>query len=376
MKKYITFFLLILFITCSKNIEEEFERLELKAKDAIQKQDLNKIVDILEDLEELEKQETEKKIIQLDNVRKNSIYYLTPSKKFFLFSKEEMIYLYYKDKIVSTSLSKPHEIFSSFSGMYYIFRYKTNDKTCRDQVYRLDIDAKQEDFTFVLLEENINNCNNVVITDLGNLYIEINQEVYLINKTNKILKIASAQLRKIFKKNPHIIHFVPLPDKGFWIFYGNAGYYDLYYYDEKRLRFLQKSIAKPKVYYATEDLFVEDKAPEYYYLVFMGAAGQYTLTGFQLPDTLWKSFNVKFNDRYVYIKKQNLFLLRKEDNLFFLNPETDKEIQIPIKSKDYYVYDGSLILLKEDGLFVRKEPFNNLEKKMFVLKEELLYNIR
>jgi hypothetical protein len=100
------------------------------------------------------------------------------------------------------------------------------------------------------------------------------------------------------------------------------------------------------------------------------------LTGFQLPDTLWKSFNVKFNDRYVYIKKQNLFLLRKEDNLFFLNPETDKEIQIPIKSKDYYVYDGSLILLKEDGLFVRKEPFNNLEKKMFVLKEELLYNIR
>ena len=376
MKKYITFFLLILFITCSKNIEEEFERLELKAKDAIQKQDLNKIVDILEDLEELEKQETEKKIIQLDNIRKNSIYYLTPSKKFFLFSKEEMIYLYYKDKIVSTSLSKPHEIFSSFSGMYYIFRYKTNDKTCRDQVYRLDIDAKQEDFTFVLLEENINNCNNVVITDLGNLYIEINQEVYLINKTNKILKIASAQLRKIFKKNPYTIHFVPLPDKGFWIFYGNAGYYDLYYYDEKRLRFLQKSIAKPKVYYATEDLFVEDKAPEYYYLVFMGAAGQYTLTGFQLPDTLWKSFNVKFNDRYVYIKKQNLFLLRKEDNLFFLNPETDKEIQIPIKLKDYYVYDGSLILLKEDGLFVRKEPFNNLEKKMFVLKEELLYNIR
>jgi hypothetical protein len=376
MKKYITFFLLILFITCSKNIEEEFERLELKAKDAIQKQDLKKIVDILEDLEALEKQETEKKIIQLDNIRKNSIYYLTPSKKFFLFSKEEMIYLYYKDKIVSTSLSKPHEIFSSFSGMYYIFRYKTNDKTCRDQVYRLDIDAKQKDFTFVLLEENINNCNNVVITDLGNLYIEINQEVYLINKTNKILKIASAQLRKIFKKNPYTIHFVPLPDKGFWIFYGNAGYYDLYYYDEKGLRFLQKSIAKPTVYYATEDLFVEDKAPEHYYFVFMGAAGQYTLTGFQLPDTLWKSFNVKFNDRYVYIKKQNLFLLRKEDNLFFLNPETDKEIQIPIKSKDYYVYDGSLILLKEDGLFVRKEPFNNLEKKMFVLKEELLYNIR
>jgi hypothetical protein len=376
MKKYIIFFLLILFITCSKNIEEEFERLELKAKDAIQKQDLNKIVDILEDLEALEKQETEKKIIQLDNIRKNSIYYLTPSKKFFLFSKEEMIYLYYKDKIVSTSLSKPHEIFSSYSGMYYIFRYKTNDKTCRDQVYRLDIDAKQEDFTFVLLEENINNCNNVVITDLGNLYIEINQEVYLINKTNKILKIASAQLRKIFKKNPHTIHFVPLPDKGFWIFYGNAGYYDLYYYDEKGLRFLQKNIAKPTVYYATEDLFVEDKAPEHYYFVFMGAAGQYTLTGFQLPDTLWKSFNVKFNDRYVYIKKQNLFLLRKEDNLFFLNPETDKEIQIPIKSKDYYVYDGSLILLKEDGLFVRKEPFNNLEKKMFVLKEELLYNIR
>ena len=376
MKKYITFFLLILFITCSKNIEEEFERLELKAKDAIQKQDLKKIVDILEDLEALEKQETEKKIIQLDNIRKNSIYYLTPSKKFFLFSKEEMIYLYYKDKIVSTSLSKPHEIFSSFSGMYYIFRYKTNDKTCRDQVYRLDIDAKQKDFTFVLLEENINNCNNVVITDLGNLYIEINQEVYLINKTNKILKIASAQLRKIFKKNPYTIHFVPLPDKGFWIFYGNAGYYDLYYYDEKGLRFLQKSIAKPTVYYATEDLFVEDKAPEHYYFVFMGAAGQYTLTGFQLPDTLWKSFNVKFNDRYVYIKKQNLFLLRKEDNLFFLNPETDKEIQIPIKLKDYYVYDGSLILLKEDGLFVRKEPFNNLEKKMFVLKEELLYNIR
>ena len=79
MKKYITFFLLILFITCSKNIEEEFERLELKAKDAIQKQDLNKIVDILEDLEALEKQETEKKIIKLDNIRKNSIYFLTPS---------------------------------------------------------------------------------------------------------------------------------------------------------------------------------------------------------------------------------------------------------------------------------------------------------
>ncbi len=376
MKKYIIFFLLILFITCSKNIEEEFERLEHKAKNAIQKQDLNKIAEILEDLEALEKQETEKKIIKLDDVRKNSIYYLTPSKKFFLFSKEEKIYLYYKDKIVSSSLSKPDEIYSSYSGMYYIFRYKNDAKTCRDQVYRLDIDAKQEDFTFVLLEENINNCNNVVLTDLGNLYIEINHDVYLINKTNKILKIASTQLRKIFKKNPHRITFVPLPDKGFWIFYGNAGYYDLYYYDEKGLRFLQKSIAKPMVYFTTEELFVEDKAPEHYYFVFMGSAGQYTLTGFQLPDTLWKSFNIRFNDRYVYIRKQNLFLLRKDDNLFFLNPETDKEIQIPIKIMDYYVYDGSLILLKEDGLFVRKEPFNHLEKKMFVLKEELLYNIR
>jgi len=376
MKKYYIFFLLIFFITCSKNIEEEFERLEHKAKDAIQKQDLNKIVEILEDLEALEKQETEKKIIKLDDIRKNSIYYLTPSKKFFLFSKEEKIYLYYKDKIVSSSLSKPDQIFSSYSGMYYVFRYKNDIKTCRDQVYQLDIDVEKKNFTFVFLEENINHCNNVVLTDLGNLYIEINHDVYLINNSNKILKIASTQLRKIFKKNSHIIHFVPLPDKGFWIFYGNAGYYDLYYYDERSLRLLQKNIAKPTVYYAVDELFLEDITPEQQYFVFMGSAGQYTLTGFQLPDTLWKSFNIRFNDKYVYIKKQNLFLFRKDDNLFFLNPETDKEIQIPIKIIDYYVYDDSLILLKEDGLFVRKEPFNNLEKKMFVLKEELLYNIR
>lgn len=371
------FLLIFLLLFCSKNLEEEYNNLELEAKEALLKQDNKKIIEILEELNDIEKEETEKKIHMLDKTNsQDSIYYLSPSRNLFLFSKKDKINLYYKGNLIQTDLKKPDEIFSSFSGNFWIFRYKENKENCNDQFYRIDFKTNLSQIEFTKIYDYITTCSNIVLTDSGKIYEEKNGNIYLIDNKQKQVKIIFNQFIKLFKKNPHRIFLVSLPKKGFWIFFGNAGYYDLYYYDETSLRLIFRGVAQPKVYNVIEKLFEEDKTQENYYLVFTGAAGQYTLTGFILPDTIWKSFNIDYNDKYVYIKDQNVFLYRDEENLYILNPDNDKEIQLPIKIKDFFVFSDSLILLTEYGLYVRKEPFSNLEKKIFVLKEELLYNIR
>ncbi|GIX42328.1 MAG: hypothetical protein KatS3mg129_2061 [Leptospiraceae bacterium] len=374
---FLIFYYFLFTTNCSKNLEEKYLELEQRAKEAILKMDYEEIANVLEELNELEKEETEKKIHILDKSNyNNSIYYLTPSKNYFLFSKKDTIHIYYNNQIFYTEIKNPSELFSSFSGKYWVFRYIENNENCRNVFYRLNEDSDKSKLEFTKLFEYNNNCNKLIITDQGNIYEESENNIYLIQENIKVLKLKSNQFKQLFKKNPHFIYFYPIPYKGFWIFYGNAGYYDLYYYDEKQLYLLFKGVATPRIYYTTEDLFKEDVSPENYYFVFTGAAAQYTLTGFILPDKTWKSFNIEYNDKYVYIINQNVFLYKHDENLYILNPETEKEIQLPIKVKDFFVYKDSLILLTDKGLYVRKEPFSNLEKKIFVLKEELLYNIR
>lgn len=380
MKVKIFFFLSFFWIiTCSVNVEKELNKLEKKAKVAIVNNDINKIADILEELDELEQIESEKKIQILDKTNHSEeLFFLTPSRKVFIFIKNQKINVYYKSMLINTDINKPQDIFSSYNGRYWLFRYKNeaNNNVCMNRFYELQNLDNMDKIEFQLKYEYNSECNVVVITDTGNIYEVMNQGIYIRQNNVSVLILAQDKFKKIFKKNVHKFYLVPIPFKGFWIFYGNSGYYDLYYFDEKILKLIYKGAAIPKVFTVTEELFQSYVIPEEYYLVFTGGAGEYTFTGFQLPDETWKSFNVEYKKNYVYIKKQNVFLFLEKENLYILNPETDKTIQLPIKIKNFFVYDDSLILLKDNGLFVRKEPFSNIEKKIFVLKEELLYNIR
>lgn len=348
--------------------------LEEKAKNAILQQDQKKIAKILEKLKELQKKELEGKIQEIEKFSESqSLFtFLSPSRRVFLFGKEDQIQIFFYGKIFPTDVKVPDEVFSSFSGEFWIFRYKQNH-ICQDVFYSLKISKERSEFQQI--KEFAGVCNPIVITDTGNIY-ELKDQKEVWNKITSTVALRSNQFPKLFKKNSSYMYFFPVPEKGFWIFYGNIGYYELFYFNEKSLRLVYKGIALPKVYYAIYELFQEHTSSENYYFVFTGGAGQYSLTGFRLPDELWKSFNVEYKENYVYITNQDYFLYSDEDSLYLLNPKTSKEIQLPIYLNDYFVYDNYLIFLTHQGLYLRKEPFSNLERKIFLLKEELLYSIR
>lgn len=377
MKKItIIFFILTLF--CSKNYEEELKEIDKKAKEAIVKQNKEKIVSLLEELEELEQEYVKEKITQLNTLNeKKSIYHLTSSKKLFFFSKDDILHVYFKNQILNLNKQIPEQIFSSFSGNFILLTYK-DKQNCYNEFYNFIINKEEKDlkWNFNKNYDFQDSCFPKVITDTGKIYYLKDQEIWERTVEKEVKSISQNQLNKIFKKNSHKLFLFSLPEKGIWIFYGNFGYYDLYYYNEKILKLLIKGVATPKIFYVVDELFKEDTSMNYYYFVVTGGVGEYTYTGFLLPDQIWKSFNIPYRKDYVYIMKQNHFLFSEDEFLNLYNVTTNKEIKLPIKVTSFFAYDGSLILLMDKKLLIRKEPFDSLEKKIFSLKEDLYYNIR
>lgn len=376
--KKITVIFLILTLFCSKNYEEKFQEIEKKGKEAIAKQDKEEIVSLLEELEELEQEYVKGKVLQLNTLNeKKSIYHLTPSKKLFFFSKEDLLHVYFKNQIINLNKKIPEQILSSFSGNFILLIYKSKEN-CDNEFYSFFINNSEKDikWDFNKKFEFQDSCFPKVVTDTGKIYYLKNQEVWEKSLEKEMVSISQNQLGKIFKKNSHKLYLFPLPEKGIWLFYGNFGYYDLYYYNEKTLKLLIKGVATPKIFFVVDELFKEDTSMNYYYFVVTGAAGEYTYTGFLLPDQIWKSFNLPYREDYVYIINQNHFLFSEDEFLSLYNITTNKEIKLPIKVSYFFIYDGSLILLMDKKLLIRKEPFDSLEKKIFTLKEDFYYNIR
>ncbi len=377
----IRFFLFLVFsflcYNCSQSVEEEFQKIESKSKEALLNKDKKKIVKFLENLEALEQRETKDKISQIAKIENQNIklYYLNPSLNYFIFYDDNKINFFYNNKIYDYKIPRPNEIISSYYGKYVLFRYK--DSSCKN-IFMKAIPNEDNKIQFTTLREFFDSCEPLVITDTSKIFFYNSNGIYEknINELSNTLVIPINQIKKRFKKNQPRVIFYPIPDKGFWFFYGLAGYYDIYYYDEKVLKLIYQGAASPKVFYAISELFSGDGSAENIYFVYTGASAQYSFTGFQLPDQLLKSFNIPVKKNYTYIAKQNQFLYLEENNLYLFNPVTLKEIHLPIYAEEYFIFRDSLIFIFKENIYQRKEGFSNLEKKIFALREELIYNLR
>ncbi len=372
------FFFFFVFSFCSVDYETEFLKLEKKAKESISKQDKKKIIKVIEDLEKLETEYTKEKILQLSTLKDiRSFFYLVPSKKLFFFSKDNSLYLLYKNTILELEKKVPDFMISSYSGNYLLFIYKENE-TCNNEFYQLKINHVNKNFSLEINKvfEFQDKCFPKVITDTGKIFFSYEGEIYEKTKTQEMLVLNRNSFKTIFKKNSHKIYLYPLPNQGFWLFYGNFGYYDLYHYNESKIKQILKGATIPKVFFTIQDLFTEDSSADHYYFVLTGGAGEYSYMGFQLPDQVWKSFNIPYREDYIYIMNQKQFLFSEDEYLNLYNITTNKEIRLPIKVNTFDIFNGNLILISNHQIFIRKEPFDNLEKKIFALKEDLYFNIR
>lgn len=376
--KNFTLFSILIFLCCSVDYEAKFSKLEKKAKEAISKQDKEDIVEIIEDLEELESEYTKEKIIQLNTLKDiNSFFYLVPSKKIFFFSKDNSLYILYQNTILEFQKNIPSNMISSYSGNYLLLVYKEKE-TCNNEFYQLKISLNNKNFDLKTdkIFEFKDLCYSKVITDTGKIFFFKEGEIYQKTNTQEKLALNKGSFKTIFKKNIHKMYLYPIPHQGFWLFYGNFGYYDLYYYNENSIKLILKGATIPKIFFVVKELFIEDPSLEHYYFVLTGGVGQYSFMGFQLPDQIWKSFNIPYREDYVYIINQNQFLFSEDEYLNLYNISTNKEVRLPIKINMFDIFNGNLILLSNNQIFIRKEPFDNLEKKIFALKEDLYFNIR
>ncbi|MBW7858519.1 MAG: hypothetical protein H3C43_09575 [Leptonema sp. (in: Bacteria)] len=281
--------------------------------------------------------------------------------------------------------SMPIRIITSYYGQYVLYATNKNNQ-CLYSIIDLGNDGSKFDIQRDVLEIDCN--NSVVIDDKGQLFYDSFGDVFRYSPKDKTDKKATLILGKsIFKSNyPKIINtlnLISIPD-GLWLLYGAAGYYDLYHYSgtPNSARKVYPGVASPTVQYTANSLFslegetlTSDNQPTLF--LYSGEAGRYSLQGFRLPATPWKSFRVPVRKTVYYLSNFDQFLYVKDNYPVRYNVSTAKEYKLPLRASQIFVHQSGLVYINsKNQLVLRKEPYSDFEKKLFQLKEELEQNLR
>ncbi|MCB1305577.1 MAG: hypothetical protein KDK37_14920 [Leptospiraceae bacterium] len=231
------------------------------------------------------------------------------------------------------------------------------------------------------------NCENTpAITDTGDrIYYSDGKALYFkdTEKDGSALAAPASVFKEKFKKVENRFHIASLPNGAIWIFYGEAGYYNLYYYSGKgQPTVFMEGVASPILYGSVQRDFLKDDTekinPESLFagdpavFLYTGAAGNYKLQMIHLPDRKGPIFDVGIREDMFYVAEKEQFLLVRNDHLSYLNPTNRKYSRLPMEASRIFVYSEGIAYVNPKGkLLLRSRGFSNFEKKLFELKEEL-----
>ncbi|MEQ8351371.1 MAG: hypothetical protein RH862_07800 [Leptospiraceae bacterium] len=279
---------------------------------------------------------------------------------------------------------KPDQIILSYSGKTALAEYRNragSEGKCSYDLIQLIQGSIKPDIL-------VTDCENQpALTDTGDrVYFSDGKHLFLKDVTDDktAMVVPRGAFKEKFKKVKNRFHLVGLPSGSIWIFYGEAGYYNLYYYTGTgRPELFIEGVASPRLFGSVPRNFLEGDGNEQLQAeslfsgdpaVFMytGAAGNYKLQMVNLPNQKGPEYDVGVRDDLFYVAEKEEFLLQRKDYLSFLNPTSRKYTQLPLEVKRIFVYSEGVAYVDLEGkLLLRSRGFSDFEKNLHRLKEEV-----
>ena len=333
-------------------------------------------------------------LIQSNNEEHSITLSENPADRVFAVSLDHTAFAWYENgKLTYRSLGivkevglpqKPDQIILSYSGKTALAEYRNRPGSEGKCSYDL-IQIMQGNVQPDILETDCE--NQPALTDTGDkIYFSDGKHLYLrdILEAKTAMVVPRGAFKEKFKKVQNRFHLVSLPSGSIWIFYGEAGYYNLYYYTGPgRPDLFIEGVASPKLFGSVprdflqndeneqlqaESLFSGDPAV----FMYTGAAGNYKLQMVNLPNRKGPEYDVGIRDDLFYVTEKEEFLLVRKNYLSFLNPSSRKYTQLPLEVKRIFVYSEGVAYVDPEGkLLLRSRGFSDFEKNLHRLKEEV-----
>ncbi|MBI41022.1 MAG: hypothetical protein CMF59_15590 [Leptospiraceae bacterium] len=365
-------------LQCSESPEETILRLEQQVQAGRYKETQSEI----------------EQLIQTNNQEHSITLSEKPVDRVFAVSLDHTAFSWYENgKLTYRSLGivkevglpqKPDQIILSYSGKTALAEYRNRPGSEGKCSYDL-IQIMQGNVLPDILETDCE--NQPALTDTGDkIYFSDGKHLFLkdVQEDKTAMVVPRGAFKEKFKKVQNRFHLVSLPSGSIWIFYGEAGYYNLYYYTGTgRPELFIEGVASPRLFGSVprdflqkdeneqlqaESLFSGDPAV----FMYTGAAGNYKLQMVNLPNRKGPEYNVGIRDDLFYVAEREEFLLERKNYLSFLNPSSRKYTQLPLEVKRIFVYSEGVAYVDPDGkLLLRSRGFSDFEKNLHRLKEEV-----
>jgi len=187
-----------------------------------------------------------------------------------------------------------------------------------------------------------------------------------------------------YKKIKNKFVIFSLPDSSILIFFGKAGYYDLYHYPGfgARVKKILTDVAKPQVdgevpffniqtREEEQELKLRPVKNEYRYFVLRRTGGRFELTPLtQKKDGFKKGAGIRLKptDNLTYLGNEQAFLLPRRNLLAVWKPGKPYRY-LPLISKTFAVYQGGIVYEDHDRkLYHRRSGFGQTELNLLKLK--------
>ena len=191
------------------------------------------------------------------------------------------------------------------------------------------------------------------------------------------------------------------------IFYGNAGVYDIYFYN-----ILKNKLNKHKLTASTPELFLSSKyenlnkndlelksqkvtistiskikenlnfanldqeLEKIEAFIYTGNAGKYEIRPINITEDQFKIGNAIKSEIYnkiIYITHQAEFMVMQKQKILFWNPKNSIKQKIPFSIKNFYAFNGGILFIDTfNKIYHRKEKFTEFEQNLIDLYNDIL----
>lgn len=291
-----------------------------------------------------------------------------------------------------------------------------------DRVRHIDLDAPISDFTLsgngrfaAALTAAESECKPVVIDVIERRTREIEAGpvacfrtpaisgdgalLFLPEKNGlRLMELESGQSRQIpasktpakFRNLSNLYAITTIGERSALVFFGAAGYYDLYYYsgDGGDLKRLLQNVARPRFFPSTDGVRLESaeelpstavtedrlnlaKADGF---VYSGGAGRWQLHPLQLGDEprLGRALPAPAFQQLVFVRNRGEFLIHSRERLYYWNPYSRKKRALPLAARRFEMGAEGLIYVDLlNRLYLRRAPFSELEIQLTQLRESI-----
>lgn len=201
--------------------------------------------------------------------------------------------------------------------------------------------------------------------------------------------------------------------RGLLIFFGAAGYYDLYFYSGtgREVKRLQQNLARPRLFIVSEGGAPDGEgaaeeapgdetdatdgeapaprdapaAPDRLRLttadgfVYSGGAGRWMLHAVRYRESVevGPGFGAQNFSQVAFLRARRSFLIQSRDKLYYWDPVERTRKLLPLIARKFELYSGGLAYVDLVGrLYLRKAPFSDLEIQLVQMREKLAQDIQ